>query len=126
MPKELHWTIKVEPMGAPRMTRRDKWAKRPVVLRYHKFRDTVRAAVGPIESVPDVVHCIFHLPMPESWSTRKRVAMCGKPHRQRPDKDNIEKGVLDALFDEDGAVWGGSQQKLWAESGSIYLTMIWH
>ena len=34
--------IPVTPMGAPRQTQRDKWAKRPVVVRYHAFRDVVR------------------------------------------------------------------------------------
>ena len=30
------------PLGKPRMTQRDKWAKRPAVLRYRAFKDECR------------------------------------------------------------------------------------
>jgi Holliday junction resolvase RusA-like endonuclease len=121
------FTVKVCPMGAPRMTRRDKWKSRPVVERYFAYRDVIRAAVGDIPVVPDRVECAFHIPMPPSWSNKKALEMAGKPHRQRPDKDNIEKGLFDSLFLEDGGVWSGEQHKYWCKPGEerIEITMIW-
>ena len=32
----------ITPVPKPRMTRRDRWAKRPCVLRYWAFKDEVR------------------------------------------------------------------------------------
>lgn len=122
--------IKVEPVAAPRMTRRDKWLKprRNCVQRYFDYRDQLQIHVGDIPMVPDEIHLRFHISMPDSWSRKKRIAMGGKPHRQRPDKDNLEKGVLDALFLEDGGIWRGSQEKFWTESGlgKVELKMVWH
>lgn len=59
----------ITPMGKPRMTRSDKWKKRPEVLRYRAFCDEVRAR-GVI--LPESrSHIIFILPMPQSWSKKK-------------------------------------------------------
>jgi Holliday junction resolvase RusA-like endonuclease len=76
------------------------------------------------EDIPDSYHLIFTLPMPASWSRKKRSAMLNQPHRSRPDKDNLEKGFLDALFDEDSAVWDGRVSKVWGETGSIVILPI--
>jgi len=34
-----------------------------------------------------------YLPMPKSWSKKKKSAMAGRPHRQKPDRDNIDKAA---------------------------------
>lgn len=113
------FTIKVVPCPAPRMTRRDKWLtpRRPAVQRYFDFRDALRAAVGEIKEVPDRVDCEFYFAMPDSWSEKKKIEMDGKPHRSKPDRDNCDKAVCDALFAEDSAIHEGSQKKRWCRAG---------
>ena len=37
------------------------------------------------------------IPMPESWSKKKQAAMDGKLMASKPDMDNIEKALFDAL-----------------------------
>ena len=123
-PRDIAVSINLEPMGAPRMNRGDAWKKRPVVLRYRAFKDALRAAVGA-QSVPDALVCHFTFPMPPSWSNKKREFMRGKPHRQKPDRDNLEKAVMDALFQDDSGVWRGHQEKRWGDAGRIDLTLIW-
>ncbi|MCR4339433.1 MAG: RusA family crossover junction endodeoxyribonuclease, partial [Gemmatimonadaceae bacterium] len=39
----------------------------------------------------------FRLPMPPSWSNKKRLAMIGQPHAQKPDIDNLLKAVLEIM-----------------------------
>jgi Holliday junction resolvase RusA-like endonuclease len=39
--------------------------------------------------------------------------MSGTLHRQKPDRDNIDKGILDALFKSDCGVAGGTIVKRW-------------
>jgi len=90
--------ITVTPMGAVRQTRADAWKRRPVVLRYRAFKDAVRAQFGKIVDVPETLCVDFYLPLPESWSGKKKALMGGKRHRQKPDIDNLAKAVMDTLW----------------------------
>ena len=42
---------------------------------------------------------IFYMPMPASWSARKRQEMSGKPHISRPDFSNMLKFMEDLAVD---------------------------
>ncbi len=100
------------------MTQRDKWAKRPCVLRYFAFRDQVRA-LG-IE-IPSRARIVFVLPMPASWSQKKMAAMDGQPHQVRPDLDNAIKGLQDAVFVEDSHIHEIHARKVWGVTGQIHI-----
>ena len=108
----------VEPYGKPRMTQRDKWAKRPAVLKYHAFCDQFRRY---ITTLPPEFAVDFHISMPKSWSQKKKDAMNGTPHQQKPDVDNLQKSILDAICDEDKYVWNIHARKFWATSGYIHI-----
>lgn len=116
----------ITPVPKPRMTRADAWKKRPAVERYWAYKDQlVIEALGQDFTVPEAnYHLTFHLPMPKSWSKKRRAEMVGRPHQQKPDKDNLEKGFLDALCDEDEHIYDGRVTKLWSERGRIVLTDI--
>ena len=112
------------PLGKPRMTRRDKWAKRPIVEAYFTYANALRAlAARKRFELPDHgVSFSFEFPMPESWSKKKRLAMDGQPHQQKPDIDNCLKGILDPLLSDDSTVWQiAGAEKRWAQEGSITL-----
>ena len=109
----------ITPVPKPRMTQRDKWAKRPPVMRYRAFADDCR--LHGVEVPLCDYHVTFYLPMPKSWTKAKREKMNGQPHQQRPDKDNLEKALLDAVMTEDCAVWDGRATKRWAYTGHITI-----
>lgn len=109
----------ITPLGKPRMTRADKWKKRPEVLRYRAFCDEVK--LNKVTLQESGYHVIFVLPMPPSWSKKKRALMDGEPHQQKPDKDNLEKALLDALFGEDSHIWDGRVTKIWGETGKMII-----
>lgn len=111
----------INPVSKPRMTQRDVWKKRPVVVKYHAFCDEMRASRFTLPE--SGAHLTFVIPMPKSWSKKKRIEMNGKPHQQRPDVDNLIKAVMDAIFDEDCRVWNISASKLWGEQGKIGVTL---
>ncbi len=67
-------------------------------------------------------HLIFVLPMPLSWSNNKRDEHLHGRHLCRPDKDNLEKGLLDALFAEDCTAWDGRVTKVWGEQPAIIVS----
>jgi len=108
------------------MTQRDKWQKRSCVLRYRAFADLVRSELARHDfTLPaEGLSVRFDMPMPVSWSKRRRNEMRGKPHRQRPDLDNMLKALTDAAMpDDDSGIWHIAEiEKRWADEGSITLT----
>ena len=112
------FTVAGPPVGKPRMTQRDVWAKRPAVLRYREYCDRLRAAAPKFPSAPPAkLEIEFWLPMPESWPAKKKVTMAGQHHRQRSDVDNLAKSIMDALFKEDSTIWKITAEKFWAAPG---------
>lgn len=112
--------ISVVPVPKPRMTQSDRWKQRPAVMRYRQYKDDLKSLVrGTLEASFEVE---FYLPMPPSWSQKKRLAMEGAPHQQKPDVDNLLKGLMDALCEEDSYVFNVQVSKFWASEGSIKLT----
>ncbi|MGQ0329406.1 RusA family crossover junction endodeoxyribonuclease [Citrobacter portucalensis] len=109
----------ITPVGKPRMTCADKWKKRPEVLRYRAFCDEVR--LQGIELPESDAHVTFILPMPASWSKKKRADFNGKPHQIKPDFDNMMKALMDAIYENDAHIWDARVSKLWGETGRIII-----
>lgn len=111
----------IVPCAKPRMTRSDKWKKRDCVMRYRAFKDECKLRGLEIPEAADVTYVI---PMPASWSQKKKDTMRGMPHQQRPDLDNFDKGVLDAVLAEDSHVWQLHSRKVWGDTGWIIVKPI--
>lgn len=117
----------ITPCPKPRMTQQDKWlgkpgrkAMRPAVARYWAFKDEVRYRIKGVELHGASV--LFYLPMPQSWSKKKRAEMCGEWHFQRPDLSNLLKALEDAMYGEDSHIaLYGRLEKRWAEEGAILI-----
>lgn len=114
--------ININPMGAPRLVRSDKWANRPVVQRYHAYKDQINLAL-PNYELPEVLSIEFHIAMPASWSKKKREAMDGQYHQSKPDIDNLCKAFMDTFHTDDAHVAVIHAGKYWAETGRIVLDM---
>jgi Holliday junction resolvase RusA-like endonuclease len=112
--------IPITPVAKPRMTQRDRWAKRPGVVRYYEFCDELREHWGG-QLVSPILELTFHIPMPQSWSKKKKSEMLGEPHQQRPDIDNLIKSFLDALCDDDSYIYSVKAEKRWDKVGSIVV-----
>jgi Holliday junction resolvase RusA-like endonuclease len=110
----------ITPVAKPRQTRADVWKKRPAVLRYRAFADECRLKMTDV--VLDGARVIFHVPMPRSWSKKKKVEMNTRPHRQVPDIDNYAKALLDSLYESDSHVADICLSKRWAIEGSIEIS----
>ena len=102
------------PAPRPRVTKRGTY----VPAKYSMFKADCRL-LGM--RVGEMVELLFVVPMPKSWSKRKRAEMDGTPHRQRPDLDNYVKAVLDAVLDDDSRVWHIKAAKVWGQQGSIEI-----
>jgi Holliday junction resolvase RusA-like endonuclease len=80
---------------------------------------------GPVK----LIVMAFFAP-PASWSAKKRAAMLGKPHTQRPDADNIAKAVKDGLnriaWGDDCQVAELSVRKAWGEIDGTFVEATAH
>jgi Holliday junction resolvase RusA-like endonuclease len=61
------------------------------------------------------------MPMPDSWTAKKKAAMNQKPHQQTPDVDNLTKSLMDSIFGQDCAVWDIRATKVWGYEGAIEI-----
>lgn len=121
MKKQLTFTFNVTPVGKPRMTQRDKWKGRDCVLNYYAFKDQINLLANVQKfKLPDQYIVHFYLPMPESWSQKKKFVMQGEPHQVKPDKDNLEKALMDSLRPgDDQKIWDSHSRKFWSSSPRI-------
>lgn len=126
--------IPITPVSKPRQTKRDRWAKRPCVVKYRAFADELRRQVeekypGGIAQFRREVEAtglaaMFHISPPKSWNQKKRLAHFGEPHRGTKDVDNLLKSVMDALFEQDCVVWRVFSAKMWATEEGITISPI--
>jgi len=114
-------TIPIDPVSKPRMTQRDKWCKRPCVVKYWSYCDKLRAWMKENNIEVDFEHLKvhFYIKMPDSWSKKKKKSMNYTPHKQKPDVDNILKAWMDALLKDDSGVYDVRVTKTWCDTGHI-------
>lgn len=110
----------ITPIPKPRMTRADSWKKRPVVLSYWAYKDEINLWANKTKiCISTELNVTFILPMPKSWSCKKKMNMNGKPHTQKPDWDNLAKGLQDCLLKNDSGVHRAIINKVWGYEGKI-------
>jgi Holliday junction resolvase RusA-like endonuclease len=132
----LEFEYKIQ--SKPRMTRQDIYIssknfrpqnerlyKRHLKLReYWDFKENIRLFFmeNNIDySQRDVLSDItFVISMPKSWSDKKKKAYEGKPHKNKPDLNNLVKALEDCLFDEDKYIWEYRNiRKIWGYTDKI-------
>ena len=114
--------LEIDPVAKPRQTQADRWKKRPAVMRYRQFADDLRETASNKNFILSrSVSIQFCLPMPKSWSKKKRLLRDGSPHDVRPDLDNLIKAVCDALMEEDKYLYRITASKHWSNTGGILI-----
>jgi len=110
-------------VSKPRMTRSDKWKHREVVDRYWAFKDAIVLAANKQGfKLGNNVQIIFGIPMPKSWSNKKKMEFDCEPHQGRNDIDNLIKGVFDSLLpDNDSGIHTLKAEKKWTDKHDGYI-----
>ena len=113
--------LDVVPTPAPRQSKRDKFKPSKAVLNYRAFRDQVAYQIQELPE--DFFHIVFLIPVWPSWSKTKQREHVGHPHLAKPDKDNLEKSLVDAVYRDrsDSHVWNSCSTKLWSYYGAILI-----
>ena len=122
-----HKTINIAPVPAARPRVTAKGVYYPPA--YDGYRKALPLLLRGLElyTEPIYVGLVFSIPMPKSWTQKKRAAKAGQYHDSRPDIDNYVKGALDAmngvLFLDDAQVAVIRAKKIWSYNGSIELSI---
>lgn len=107
--------VDIKPMAAPRMTQKTVWKHG----NYFKWKADLNLLL-PSYVLPDMgLSLTFYVPMPKSWSNKKRTLMLGTIHQQTPDLDNFIKAFKDAFGRDEHVAVYGRMAKYWAEKGAI-------
>jgi len=72
-----------------------------------------------------IIQLEFFIPMPKSWSKKKRERMNLSFHQQVPDKDNLEKAFLDAICTNDAHIARSYSEKFWTEKKGDIILILW-
>lgn len=112
--------LDIVPVPKPRMTRSSHWNPSPSVARYWQFKDDLEK-LWCGRSLPEAFWAIFTMPMPNSWSERKKISMDGQPHKNKADADNLGKAFQDCLYKDDSIIWDVRYTKYWGRKGSIHI-----
>lgn len=106
------------------MVRSDSWRQRDCVLRYWAYKEELNYITHNVGYEPgDILDIKFYLPMPDSWSEKKKLLMDGKPHQQKPDADNLMKAFKDSLIEKDETVYDERSRKFWGRKGKIVVNL---
>lgn len=127
------YILNVIPMGAVRMTQSDRWKTNPnhidprkrqriAVQRYFAFKTLLKAEAKKVGyELGECLDVVYLIPMPNSWSKKKKEKMNGLPCKVRPDTDNITKAFKDTLRKEDNDIWYEKAEKRWSYQGKIIV-----
>jgi len=78
---------------------------------------------------PVKIEVWFHMPIPASWSKKKREAAIGKPCSTKPDIDNMTKAILDGLnglaFTDDSRVCAMRCDKMYSHRPRTEIILSW-
>ena len=120
-----YYTFDIPPRAKPRMTRRDKtfYNQSKQVKDYFAWKNALLLMAGKQSfTLGDKVAIAFHIGMPDSWSKKKKSTMNGKPHKNRPDIDNLIKAVFDSLaVDDDSYIHELHCSKSWTDKPRIEI-----
>lgn len=109
----------ITPKPKPRMTQADKWKRRPCVERYWQYKDDIRKTQILTIKQPWSIH--FVMPMPKSWSKKKKREFNRTHHQQKPDIDNLIKALFDASYQDDSHIHTVLATKTWGYRGLIQI-----
>lgn len=129
MTNTLKLSIPMKPKPAPRPRVTTRGTYNPKDYTDYKNYISLLAKRERPKKIDGAVMLIieYRLGMPKSWSKKKKAIMNGKWHISRPDLDNLDKGVKDALtgvcYRDDSQVALKHTSKAWASSDMISISV---
>lgn len=94
--------------------------------RYNQYKVDLRACAleKRFEIQPQGCSFRFYIPMPKTWSKKKRAIMHFKLHQQKPDIDNLMKAVFDSMLSEDKGIAHFEAVKFWVDFPTGWIEIV--
>ena len=119
--------IPIDPIAAsrPRVTRNATFYSK----RYTDFKAACNDYLSLTHKMPILdgavrLRVVFDMPIPKSWSKKRKNEAEGCYHTSKPDSDNLQKALLDAMngivFEDDSQVADIRAVKRYAKTGGIW------
>ncbi|MFE8697952.1 RusA family crossover junction endodeoxyribonuclease [Cytobacillus sp. FJAT-53684] len=123
--------IPIIPMGAVRTTQKQKYVDERA-RRYHAYKQQIAILanqhIRTPSNCPILADITFYMPIPKSWSQKKKERYNGYIHRSKPDIDNLIKGLFDSLntiaWKDDNQVYEVHSKKMYSFNPGIGIE-IW-
>jgi Holliday junction resolvase RusA-like endonuclease len=97
-------------------------------MRYRSYADHLRLAAKRLASLlPQVgkLELLFVIPIPPSYSKKRRAELTGRPCKAKPDIDNLCKSILDAIWPAgDSAITEIAMRKIWDDGGGARTEIV--
>ena len=90
--------------------------RKKYILKYFEYKRKLKIEANKVglHSFPlQNIWIKFFIPMPKSWSKKKKNQHCFELHSVRPDIDNYSKGLFDSLLKEDNFISDFRASKFW-------------
>ena len=145
----INLTLNIEPKALPRARHSAKdnivrsYYKRDTLKTFDTYTDMLNQAFkrldietrhnirGMVEKPPErlgiALYVVFYMPIPKSWSKKKKEEMNGRPHLFKPDNSNILKLIEDRangiLYDDDKRIYKHHLEKIYSYEPRIEATL---
>ena len=145
----INLTLPIEPKALPRARHT---ARKGYVSSYYSrdtnaifdtYAETLKLAVkrldietrhfirGMVENAPErlgiALYVVFYMPIPKSYSNKRKLALDMQPHLIKSDLDNLIKMILDRaegiLFDNDKRIYSIRAEKIYSDRVGIDITL---
>ena len=123
--------IPIQPMGAVRTTQKQKWTDERY-KKYAAYKEHIgfmaRQIIKQPTTAPILATVTFYMPIPNSWSQKKKERHEGAIHTSKPDIDNLVKGLFDSLnkiaWKDDAQVYEVHSRKLYSKTPGIEFELV--
>lgn len=108
---------KLRPAGLKRLLRIERYNN-------YKIELLAEAKRKHFTLSPSGMNITFYIPVPKSWSQKKKTANHGMLHQSTPDIDNFCKALFDSLVSEDKFIANLSLTKRWVDYPTGWIEII--
>lgn len=103
---------------------REEGLKRKMrLMQYNLYKERLRAEAFKAGFVIPTwfFQVTFYIPCSPSWPAWKKELLHLQPHLFKPDADNLQKALFDALKRNDETIWHYEPKKLWINKPTGYI-----
>jgi len=141
--------LPIEPKALPRVRHANRgkfvssYYKKETYAIFDKYQESIIHAVSHLNTctrtyISDMVsnapkrlgialYVVFYMPIPKSYSKKRKIELDGKPHIVKSDLDNLIKMILDRaegiLFDNDKRIYLIRAEKYYSDEPRIELQL---